>query len=359
MNTSQRLQRIQERIVRRGLDSLLVSKLPNIRYLSGFSGSEAVMLITREQALLITDFRYIEQAQEECKGLEIVERKGPLLRVLVSQIRQHGLRKLGFEAEALSFDQYSQLSKALARRRTLPVKGLVEDMRETKDAEEVGRIRGAIKIAEEAFKRLRRRLKSGLSERQVAARLDFSMQEAGADGPAFNTIVALGERASLPHAPLTDRRAREKDSLLVDWGARRKSYNSDLTRVVFLNKITPQARKIYSIVLEAQSRAIEKVRAGVGAREVDQAARGYIERKGYGKNFGHGLGHGIGLEVHEGPRLNRINRRPLREGMVVTVEPGIYIPHWGGIRIEDMVLVKKDGFEVLSHIPKGLDEVII
>jgi len=185
------------------------------------------------------------------------------------------------------------------------------------------------------------------------------MKSGGAVGPAFNTIVAVGERSSLPHAPLTERKIGRGDMVLVDWGASWQAYNSDLTRVLFLNRISAQARKIYGIVLNAQKRAIDRVRGGISVREVDLAARSYIEKMGYGSNFGHGLGHGIGLDVHENPRLNRTNRRLLKRGMVITVEPGIYIPNWGGVRIEDMILVKEDGCEVLSRLPKDLDEAIV
>lgn len=359
MSFPQRLQRLKDKVRRKGLDALLVSKLPNVKYLSGFSGTEAMMLVTGERSIFITDFRYIEQAQEECQGLEVVERRKTFTQVLVWLVRRLGLRKMGFDAESLNFAQYSELMRSLGKRRMVPVKGLVERMREIKDEGELEKTREAIRVAEDAFDRLRDRLSSDLTEREVANHLEFNMKNLGADAPAFNTICAVAERASLPHSPLTDRKLLPGEPILIDWGARCKSYNSDLTRVLFHNRIASQARTIYKIVLDAQARAIEGIREGVSAREVDLAARTYIEKKGYGRNFGHGLGHGIGLEVHESPRLNRTNRRPLRRGMVITVEPGIYIPRWGGVRIEDMVLVKEGGCEVLSHTPRGLDGVII
>jgi Xaa-Pro aminopeptidase len=352
-----RLHYLQQKVIKKGLDGLVITKLPNVRYLSGFTGSEALILLCRDRFIFLTDFRYIEQAQGECKGLEIVERKRPVIKALGNLVKKMRLRVLGFESEALSFAQYSEL-KGIAKK-AIPLKGMVEAMREVKEEEEIALLRRAIKAAEEAFEKLLKEIRPGLTEKQVANRLDFDMKEAGAEGPAFNTICAVGERASLPHAPLSDVPFQPENSLLIDWGARWRLYNSDLTRVIFLNKITNQARKVYKIVKKAQRLAIERIREGVSAREVDLAARSYTEGLGYGKNFGHGLGHGIGLEVHESPRLYKTNRKPLKAGMVVTVEPGIYLPQWGGVRIEDMVLVKKDGCEVLSHAPKDLESVIL
>jgi Xaa-Pro aminopeptidase len=357
LNINNRLHVLKEKIIKKGLDGLIITRLPNIRYLSGFTGSEALILISKDRFIFLTDFRYIEQAQEECKGLEIVERKKPAIKALVNLVGKLRLKTVGFESEGLSFAQYSELKARI--RKTVPLKGLVEEMREVKEKEEIDLIKKAVKVSEAAFEKVLRDVQPGLTERQIANRLEYNMKESGADGTAFETICALGERASLPHAHPSDITLSEGVALLVDWGARWRLYNSDLTRVVFLNRITPQARKIYQIVKKAQSLAIEKVREGVTAREVDLVARKYIEGQGYGKCFGHGLGHGIGLEVHEGPRLYKTNKKPLKAGMVVTVEPGIYLPKWGGVRIEDMVLVKQDGCEIVSHAPKSLDSVIL
>ncbi|HHT9139606.1 MAG TPA: M24 family metallopeptidase [Candidatus Tripitaka californicus] len=357
MNISNRLRRLRQKVIKKGLDGLVITKLPNVRYMSGFTGSEALILLTRDRFIFLTDFRYIEQAQGECKDLEIVERKRSPMKALGNLVKKQGLKVLGFESEALSFAQYAEL-KGLARK-VIPVKGMVEEMREVKEEEEINRLKGAIKIAEEAFKKVLKGIRPGLTDKQIANRLEFDMKEAGAEGAAFNTICVVGERASQPHALPSGVAVRPGNSLLIDWGARWRLYNSDLTRVVFLNRITSQAKKIYRIVKKAQGLAIEKIREGVSAREVDLAARNYIESQGYGKNFGHGLGHGIGLEVHESPRLYKTNRRLLKAGMVVTVEPGIYVPQQGGVRIEDVVLVKRDGYEVLSHTPKALEAVLL
>ncbi|MDO8127739.1 MAG: Xaa-Pro peptidase family protein [Candidatus Brocadiales bacterium] len=350
---------LREMIKKRGLDGLIVGNIANIRYLSGFSGSEGMMLLTDERDILITDFRYVEQVQKECRGVELVERKRGLIRTISSLVRRLKLSVLGFEADSLTYSQYAELKTALGRKKMVPTKGMVECLREVKDDEEVKKTRMALEIAEAGFQSLRRDVRQGVTEKQLADGLESAMKSGGAVGPAFNTIVAVGERSSLPHAPLTERKIGRGDMVLVDWGASWQAYNSDLTRVLFLNRISAQARKIYGIVLNAQKRAIDRVRGGVSVREVDLAARSYIEKMGYGSNFGHGLGHGIGLDVHENPRLNRTNRRLLKRGMVITVEPGIYIPNWGGVRIEDMILVKEDGCEVLSRLPKDLDEAIV
>lgn len=317
------------------------------------------MLLTDEREILVTDFRYVGQVQEECRGVELVERKRDLIKTVSGLVKRLKLSVLGFEADSLTYSQYNELKTALGRKKMVPAKGMVERLREIKDDEEVQRIRRTLGIAETAFLSSRRDIRQGVTEKQLADALESAMKSGGAAGPSFNTIVAAGERSALPHAPLTEKEMVRDGMVLIDWGASWQAYNSDLTRVLFLNRISTQARKIYNIVLNAQKRAIDKIRGGVSAREVDLAARSYIEKKGYGSNFGHGLGHGIGLEVHESPRLNRSNRRLLKRGMVITVEPGIYVPHWGGVRIEDMVLVKEDGCEVISRLPKNLDEALV
>lgn len=317
------------------------------------------MLITNEREILVTDFRYLEQVQDECGGMELVERKRNLIKTLSNLIKRLKLHALGFEADALTFSQYSELKTTLGRKKIVATRRIVERMREIKDAEELKKIRKTLEIAETAFQSFKKDVRLGSTEKQLANSLESALKEEGADDPSFKTIVAAGERSSLPHAPLTEKKIGQNDMVLIDWGASWQAYNSDLTRVLFLNRISAQARKVYKTVLDAQKRAIDRIKGGISAREVDLAARSYIDKRGYSGNFGHGLGHGIGLEVHESPRLNRTNRRLLKKGMVITVEPGIYISHWGGVRIEDMVLVKEDGCEVLSHTSKGLDEAVV
>ncbi len=359
MSSSERLKRLRDTTQRRRLNALIVSNIKNVQYLSGFSGSEGMLLIAGARAMMVTDSRYFEQVKEECAGIELIEQKRGPVKTIANLAKGLKLRALGFEANALMYSQYSELKGALGRVKLVATKGMVERLREIKDDDEIKKIKKTLRIAEAAFKSLRKRMRPGMTEKQLADVLEMEMQRGGAAGPSFRTIVAAGERAALPHAPLTDRKIGRNDMVLIDWGASWQAYNSDLTRVLFINRIDAKAREIYKIVLDAQKRAIGKIKGGVSIKEVDAAARAYIEKKGYGGNFGHGLGHGIGLEVHEGPKLNRTSRRLLKEGMVVTVEPGIYVPEWGGVRIEDMVLVKEDGCEMLSHISKDLGEALI
>ena len=359
MNTVRRLRQLRGAIKRRGLDGLIVSNIINVRYLSGFSGSEGMMLVSDERGILIIDSRYIEQVKDECKEVEVIERRLGLVKTVSNLARRLKLRVLGFEAESLAYSGYEELRSAPGRSKLMPTKGVVERLREIKDEEELANLRRALDIGETAFRRFKGELRPGMTEKQLADRLELAMKKGGAAGPAFRTIVASGERSALPHAPLTETRVGKDGAVLVDWGASWHGYNSDLTRVLFLNRISARARKIYSIVLDAQKRAIDTIKGGVRVRDVDVAARAYIEKKGYGERFGHGLGHGIGLEVHEGPKVNRANRRLLKDGMVITVEPGIYLPDWGGVRIEDMVLVKEDGCEVLSRVSKVLNEAVV
>jgi Xaa-Pro aminopeptidase len=237
--------------------------------------------------------------------------------------------------------------------------GLVEELRAVKDRSEVAAIREAIRFAEEAYLRLRGMVRIDQSEKEFADALEFEMRRGGAQGASFPPIVAVGERAALPHARPTNKRLSEAGYFLLDWGANGALYKSDLTRLVARAKIPPKLQRVYGVVLKAQAAAIAAIRPGVSCQDVDEAARSIIDRAGYGKNFGHGIGHGIGLAIHEAPRMARGIKRPLAAGMVVTVEPGIYLPGWGGVRIEDDVLVTRDGAEVLSTLPKSWEDIFV
>ena len=351
------------------LDALLITDVVNVSYLSGFTGDDTYLLITPNRAFLITDFRYIEQAEQETKGFRIIRHKKGLIDKTVEIVKTQRIKRLGFESEALSFAVVKAFSKKLPPRcRFKPTSGLVASLRAIKSGEEIRRIREAIICARNGFFDIRRLLKPGIRECDIAAELEYRMKKSGASRSAFGTIVAADKRASLPHARATDKPLTRPGLLQFDWGACLNSYNSDISRVVFLGKPTSFWQKIYGIVQEAQQRAINTVRAGVPTVEVDKAARGFIASKGYGPNFGHGLGHGVGREVHELPRIRRATNSAspiphsalLQTGMVFTIEPGIYLPGKGGIRIEDMVLVTPTGCEVLtSSIPKAIDRIII
>jgi Xaa-Pro aminopeptidase len=350
-----RLSLVAEELSRRGLDYLVVSNISNVRYLSGFSGSTAWLFASRNKATLITDFRYREQAEAEVyKGIEIKIDTREALNVvceMVSEIKG----KVGFEAGSLTYAAFETLRSST--KGLTPAEGLVEDLRKIKDENEIASISKAAAIADAVFAEILGEIRVGLSEVDVAARLDFLLRKKSSEVPAFKTIVASGPHASLPHATPTSRIIRKGDLVKMDYGAIWDGYCSDMTRTVVMGKASDKVKEVYGVVLEAQQRAIDGVSVGVACRDVDKIARDHIESKGYGENFGHGLGHGVGLEVHEGPRLSKKSEEILKAGNVVTVEPGIYIPGWGGVRIEDMVVARAGGCDVLTSADKRLMEL--
>jgi Xaa-Pro aminopeptidase len=346
---------VANELARRGLEYLVVSNISNVRYLSGFSGSTAWLFAGRDGATLVTDFRYKEQAEGEVfKGIKIrIDTREPLN--VVCEMLSALKGKVGFEAGSLTYAAFEKLRASTGG--LSPVEGLVEDLRATKEENEIASISKAAAIADAVFGEILGEIRAGLSEVDIAARLDFLLRKKSSQVPAFKTIVASGPHASLPHATPTARIIRKGDLVKMDYGAIWDGYCSDITRTVVMGKASDKVKEVYGVVLGAQECAIDGLRAGIACREADGLAREYIESKGYGDNFGHGLGHGVGLEVHEGPRLSKKSEETLRAGNVVTVEPGIYIPGWGGVRIEDMVVVREDGCDVLTSADKHLVEV--
>jgi Xaa-Pro aminopeptidase len=274
-------------------------------------------------------------------------------------LRRTRLGRLGIEAESMSVSLRDQIADKLPKLEIVPTSGLVERLRQIKDKHEVAQIRQAVWYAEKAFGVLRATLRAEKTEKQVCDELEHQLRTFGARSSGFPTIVAVGPRAALPHAYPTDRRIGSSDFVLVDWGADQGLYKSDLTRVLVTGRISPKLQRVYRVVLNAQRKAIAAIRPGVAAKEVDRAARQVIAKAGLGRYFGHGLGHGLGLEVHEGPRLGANSRAVLKPGMVVTVEPGVYLPGWGGVRIEDDVLVTRSGHEALTSVPRDLEDALI
>jgi Xaa-Pro aminopeptidase len=339
----------------KGLNHFVVSNIPNVRYLSGFSGSTAMMLVARDGATLVTDFRYQEQAEGEVfRGIEIKIDKREALQAVCEMIGE--LKgKLGFEAGSLAYSAYEKLEAAAQE--LVPTEGIVASLREIKDENEVASLKKAVQIADAVFAEIAKEIAPGMTEVDLAARIDFMLRKKSAEVPAFKTIVASGEHSSLPHASPTMRVIREGDLVKMDFGAIWDGYCSDITRTVVVGKASDKVKEVYGIVLEAQKRAIAGIKADIKCSDVDGFARQHIESKGYGENFGHGLGHGVGLEVHEGPRLSAKSEGTLAAGMVTTVEPGIYIPGWGGVRIEDVVVAREGGNEVLTGASKDLIEV--
>jgi len=352
-----RLAALRDGLTERDVEAMLVSSLPNIRYLTGFSGSSALLVVfPHAPSVLITDFRYAVQVQEEV-GAHATIRIEPTslwagLRDVLAAA-EAGTR-IAFESAHVLFSDYERLAELGGRWQWKGVVGVVESLRERKDAGELGLIREAVRIAEAALERTVAEVHVGLTEQQVAGILEHHLRDLGSDAPPFETIVAAGERAALPHARASRRQLRAGEFLLIDFGASFQGYCSDITRTFALKSVKPEMQHVYDIVREATLSASAGVRAGMRGRDADAIARGYIESRGFGELFGHSLGHGIGLEVHEAPRLSRTTDALLPAGAVVTIEPGIYKPGWGGVRIEDDVHLVDDGPQVLTSFPRDL-----
>ncbi|HYP08755.1 MAG TPA: Xaa-Pro peptidase family protein [Bryobacteraceae bacterium] len=333
-------------------DVLLVSGLPNVRYLSGFTGSNAVLLLTAEHAVLLTDPRYTIQAQEECDCNVRIER-GSLYEAASKWIARKKLKRVAVEQSRLTLAAYSQLRDSLKLGATLrPTAGLVEKHRMVKSAAEVDAIRTSVNTNSRAFAEAVKTIRDGMSETDLAAEIEYRMRRNGAERPSFETIVAAGARTALPHAQPTT--AKLHTLLLIDMGCMQAGYASDMTRMLHLGKPGARVRKLYKAVLEAQLASIAAVRAGVKAGDVDRAARKVLKAHGFEKEFVHSTGHGLGLEIHEPPRLGKRDGTYLQAGMVITIEPGAYIQDTGGVRIEDTVLVTESGCEILTPTPKEL-----
>ena len=343
------------------VDALLVTGVSNVRYLTGFSGDSSALLIGPSVRVLISDSRYQTQIVEECPGLEadIRTQKTKPHDQLAAVIAKARPGKLAVESHILTVHELGKVKEAIEKTGTgkaieiKPLAETVEKLRQIKDDEEIAETRLAIRIAERAFVAMKATLTGDLTERQVAHELEHTMRRLGADRSAFESIVAVGDRSALPHYRSGERRIGESTFLLVDWGAALPSgYRSDLTRVLATDTVPGQLQELHGVVLKAQLAGIAAIHPGAKLKDVDGAARKVIEEAGYGEFFGHGLGHGIGLHIHEEPRMNSIAEGELSVGNIVTVEPGIYLPGVGGVRIEDDVLVTPDGHEVLSSLPK-------
>jgi Xaa-Pro aminopeptidase len=341
------------------LDGLLLTGLSNIRYLTGFSGSSALLVVSPRDVVLITDFRYQTQVADEVGDLaRIAIEPSSLWTGLWQQLAAlGGLHVLGFETAHTLHRDFQRLVEAGSRWQWRPTVDLVETLRERKDESEIARIERAAAVATRALDRTLPQIRVGASELAVAGVLEKELRDAGSEGFAFPSIVASGPRAALPHAHSSPRQIEHGDWLLMDFGAVVDGYCSDITRTVVVGKASDEHRAVYDVVREANARAAAGVRAGMSGRDADALARDYIERAGYGPQFGHSLGHGIGLEVHEAPRLARTAEGVLPEGAVVTIEPGIYRPGWGGVRIEDDVVLDADGPRILTQFPRELIEL--
>lgn len=337
-------------------DAMLVTDETNVRYLSGFSGDSSYLLLGEHRQFILSDSRYDTQIGAECPDLELVTRTAAreMKAVLAETLGGQGWRRVAIESDALTKATYDGFAAELPAVEFMDTRGLVLGLRAVKDAAEIALIRRSIGIAEAAFLQWKEDLRADWTEVQAAHHLEHLIRQLGGQGRAFDTIVAGGPRAALPHAGATDQPLGAQTTLLLDWGAKFQGYCSDLTRVLVAGDPPAKLAEIHAVALEAHTRAIAAIRPGARLLEVDAIARDFIAASGYGAYFGHGLGHGFGLQIHESPRLSPTATSELEVGMVVTVEPGIYLPHDCGVRIEDDVLVTDNGCEVLSQLPRSL-----
>lgn len=348
-----KLKNLRKSIESKELDGLLIMSPQNRRYVSGFTGSAGALLITNEDALLITDFRYTEQANDETDEFEVITHKVPMPEEVANQVKRLGLAKVGFEKDHVTYTSFEQYDKAL-NAELVPTAGLVEELRLIKTDDEINILKDAVKIADDAFEHILGYIKPGVKEIDVSNELEFFMRKQGATSSSFPIIVASGYRSALPHGVASDKEIQSGELVTLDFGCVYKGYCSDITRTVAVGEISDELKDIYNTVLQAQLKGMEGLKAGLTGVEADALTRDYIKEKGYGEYFGHSTGHGIGLDVHEGPGLSFRSEKVLEEGMVVTVEPGVYVPNVGGCRIEDDAVVTKDGNECLSKSTKEL-----
>ncbi|GGA30775.1 Xaa-Pro dipeptidase [Psychrobacillus lasiicapitis] len=345
--------KLRTAIEEKGVDALLITNGYNRRYMTGFTGTAGVAIVSKNDAVFITDFRYTEQAASQIKDFRIVKHEKTLIEEVAKQVAEMGIQSLGFEKEDLTYSSY-ELYKQAVKADLVPLSGLVEKIRLIKTDEEISIIKAACRIADEAYEHIVTYIKPGMTELQVSNELEFFMRKRGATSSSFDTIVASGVRSALPHGVASDKVIEVGDFVTLDFGAIYNGYISDTTRTVAVGEPSEQLKEIYQVVLDSQLLALEKVKPGMTGKEADAIARDYIASKGYGEAFGHSLGHGIGLEVHEGPGLSFRSDVVLEPGMVITIEPGIYLPNIGGVRIEDDALVTENGLEKLTHSTKEL-----
>jgi Xaa-Pro aminopeptidase len=352
--TPKRLQKLRTTLSEKNIPAVLISQPENRYYLSGFSGSAGYLLITPDKQLLATDFRYVEQVKQQSPGFSLFEIKGELSTWFPAFISGLGLKELFFESEDITFDRYSKFKKVLTLLgiKLKPSSGLVEAIRSVKEPGEIALIERAVAVSDAAIEHIRRAAHPGITELLMAWEIEKYMRENGSQAVPFEVIVAAGKNAALPHHRPSDYVVKAGEPVIIDIGAKCEGYVSDLTRTICLGKEEAHFRRIYDIVLKAQTTAEEQIRSGMGGSEADAIARNIIDGAGYGDKYGHGLGHGLGLVVHEKPYLGATSKALLVDGMVFTVEPGIYLPEWGGVRIEDTVVLENGKIRILSRSRK-------
>ncbi|MGK7377749.1 M24 family metallopeptidase [Planococcus sp. 1R117A] len=351
--TPLKLQKLRTEMEQQQLEALLITSQYNLRYLTEFTGTAGLALVTQNKAYFITDFRYTEQAGSQVKEFEVVQAKTNLLEEAAEIAKNLAVKSLAFEKDYVTYASFLEY-QAKIEADLKPISGLIEKIRMIKTPEEVSILKAAAKIADDAYEHICKFIKAGQTELEISNELEFFMRKQGATSSSFDTIVASGLRSALPHGVATDKKIGNGDFITLDYGALYNGYISDITRTVAVGEPSSKLKEIYQIVLDAQVMAVEKIGPGMTGIEADAIARDYIKSKGYGEAFGHSTGHGIGLEVHEAPGLSFKSPTVLEAGMAVTVEPGIYLPGIGGVRIEDDILITESGNERLTHSTKEL-----
>ncbi|HEY5674849.1 MAG TPA: Xaa-Pro peptidase family protein [Malonomonas sp.] len=350
---------VRQRMAAEGVDALVLLGLPNIRYLCGFTGTDGLLIVTSAESFFLTDSRYVTQAQSQVCADQLVCYKNKLLK-LVEVLTENKLKRVGFDAEAMSVATYNELSVlAGGNIEWYPLSEQLRSLRSIKSKDELYHLRQAASLNRQAFEEILPKIQPGISERQIALELEFALKCRGGEVNAFDFIVASGERGSLPHGVASEKLLRAGELVTIDFGTRVAGYHSDETVTLALGGIDGKLRQIFDIVLKAHDLALAAVRPGLLISELDAVARDYIADKGYAAYFGHGLGHGVGLEIHEYPSVSVKTTEPLQEGMVITIEPGIYVPGTGGVRIEDTIMVTATGYELITAIPKQFTQLVV
>ena len=355
MDIQNRVARLREKMKEIDLDAFLVTTKENRQYLTGFTGSFGWVLVTKREVYLMTDSRYVEQASKETSGCKIVQLQHftpPVtLRMIMTDV---DAVTLGVESDRLTYEEFERVANQVRRKAVTPIAGFVDRLRRVKDEEEIKLLARAEEIGDEAFKHVLGVIKPGMTEREIAIELEFQMRKAGASGLSFDTIVASGKRSSMPHGLASDKKVEAGDFITMDFGCVYQGYCSDMTRTIALGSVDEKQETVYNLVRKAQEDAIAAVHAGVTGKEIHAVAQNVFQEAGYGAYFGHGLGHSVGLEIHEAPTFAPRTEDIIPENTVITVEPGLYLPNWGGVRIEDLIVVKEDGCINLTHSPKEL-----
>lgn len=349
-----RIERLRAVLQQQPCKALLITNATNRLYMTGFTGSSGMALITETKAYLLTDFRYMTQAPAQAAGYEVVEHAPNPIETVKDLLTGQGITRVGFEQNDMTYGAYRNTAKALGEIELVATEGVVEQLRMIKDDSEIAVMQEAADLADRTFTHILNYLKPGAKETDIALEIEIFVRKHGAASTSFETIVASGERSALPHGKASDRIIQPNEFVKLDYGAYYNRYCSDITRTVVVGKPTDKHKEIYGIVLEAQMEALDKIRPGMTGKEADGIARSVIARYGYGDYFGHGTGHGLGMEVHEAPRLSKQGETVLTPGMTVTVEPGIYLPGFGGVRIEDDIVITDSGIKILTHSSKDL-----